>query len=238
MLPFLTSYLSLSQMGSNCRHSSVSVQKDRFSESLCRAEYRLMTYSKFKKNPHKVAHAFLNVIPESFFKFLTQLWLQLWAAAEGQQALTGASWDIVQWVEELDFSSFFKRIMLAGVYLLFLDCSDAFLKKKKNPVCDKSGPNLVIYSKPSYDRSSGHSPNRPTQNRQSSNTTNEKAGKGEENKELWEQLWKDTFEARLRACASNEFHNSWKCRAFERLTTEKRLRRLLHSVALNCCCKK
>lgn len=55
-------------------------------------------------------------------------------------------------------------------------------------VCNKSGENLLIYSEPSYERGSGHSPKPPTQNRQCGDAANGEAERGEENKQQWEQL--------------------------------------------------
>lgn len=104
-------------------------------------------------------------------------------------------------------------------------------------MCNKSGENLLIYSEPSYERGSGHSPKPPTQNRQCGDAANGEAERGEENKQQWEELREDTLEARLTACASDEFHNLFSCHEIEMPTTERRLTWQLGSTALNYCSK-
>lgn len=105
-------------------------------------------------------------------------------------------------------------------------------------MCIKSGENLVIYSRRSYERGSGHSPSPPTQSRQCGNSANGEAEEGEENKQQCEASREGTSEARLTACAPDlQFHNPFGRSAIHMPTTEGRSTRQLSSAALNPCSK-
>lgn len=111
----------------------------------------------------------------------------------------------------------------------------SFSEKKKKIadfllVCNKSGENLVIYSRRSYERGSGHSPNPPTQSRPCGYSANGEAEEGEEKQRHEKTRLRHVFTA----CASDLlFHNPFGCRAIHMLTTESRLTLQLSSVALN-----
>lgn len=98
--------------------------------------------------------------------------------------------------------------------------TDAFWEQRRTLLWDKSGPNLVIYSEPSYQRSCGPSPNPTRQSRRSGRSTNEELG--EERRPRAAGTVTRRLAARLTTCALEQFHNRWRRhRLFQRPPTEK-----------------
>lgn len=159
MLLCLTSYFSPSQTGSNCRHSSVSVQKDTLSESLCGAKKEREPSKRVKTTQRcalvhaskscQAAHACCSVkVPHP----------TLASAVSSSTTATSPDSSILRHRSEGVRIGYISATLRAIVpYFSWIAVMPPWNKEEILP-CDKSGPNLVIYSKPSYKRSPGHSP--------------------------------------------------------------------------------